>query len=62
MCLHGLHAFLFFRRYMSYMLVILDTEQNTYCKDSICNDPKLILDSYIKDPNNKICRAWVFEN
>ena len=29
------------------------------CKDSICNDPKLILGSYVKGPNNKICREWV---
>ena len=28
------------------------------CKDSICNDPKLMLGSHVKDPNNKICRAW----
>ena len=28
------------------------------CKDSICNDPKLVLGSYVKGPNNKICRAW----
>ena len=31
---------------------------NQTCKDSICNDPKLILGSYIKGPNNKICRVW----
>ena len=23
------------------------------CKDSICNDPKLVLDSNVKGPNNK---------
>ena len=23
-----------------------------------CNDPKLVLGSYVKGPNNKICRAW----
>ena len=23
------------------------------CKDSICNDPKLVLGSYVKGPNNK---------
>ena len=28
------------------------------CKDSICNDPELILGSYVKGLNNKICRAW----
>ena len=32
---------------------------NISCKDSICNDPKLVLGSYVKGPNNKICRAWV---
>ena len=31
---------------------------NQTCKDSICNDPKLILGPYIKGPNNKICREW----
>ena len=29
------------------------------CKDSICNNPKLVLGSYVKGPNNKICREWV---
>ena len=28
------------------------------CKDSICNDPKMMLGSHIKGPNNIICRAW----
>ena len=28
------------------------------CKDSICNDPKMVLGLYIKGPNNIICRAW----
>ena len=32
------------------------------CMDSICNDPKRILGSYVKGPNNIICRAWVFKN
>ena len=32
-----------------------------YCMDSICNDPKRVLGSYIKGPNNKICRAWVWQ-
>ena len=25
-----------------------------YCKDSICNDPKLVLGSNVKGPNNKL--------
>ena len=29
------------------------------CKDSICNDPKMVLGSYVKGPNNIICKAWV---
>ena len=29
------------------------------CKDSIYNDPKIVLDLYVKGPNNIICRAWV---
>ena len=28
------------------------------CKDSNCNDPKMVLGSYVKGPNNKICRTW----
>ena len=28
------------------------------CKDSICNNPKLVLGSHVQGPNNKICRAW----
>ena len=28
------------------------------CKDSICNDPKLVLGSYVKTSNNKIRKAW----
>ena len=27
------------------------------CKDSICNDPKLILGSYVKGPNNKFVES-----
>ena len=29
---------------------------NDYCKDSICNDPKLILGSNAKGPNNKFIK------
>ena len=29
-----------------------------YCKDSICNDPKSVLGSNVKGPNNKICKEW----
>ena len=29
-----------------------------HCEDSICNNPKLVLCSYVKGPNNKIIRAW----
>ena len=28
-----------------------------YCKDSICNDPKLILSSNVKGPNNKFVES-----
>ena len=28
------------------------------CKDAIRNDPKLVLGSYVKGANNKICREW----
>ena len=31
---------------------------NVICKDSICNDSKLVLGSYVKSSNNKICREW----
>ena len=33
-------------------------KKNYICKDSICDDPKLVLSSYVKGPNNKICREW----
>ena len=29
------------------------------CRDSIRDDPKIILGSYVKGPNNIICKAWV---
>ena len=28
------------------------------CKDSVYSDPKLVLGSYVKGPNNKIYRVW----
>ena len=28
------------------------------CRDSIRNDPKMVLGSHVKGPNNIICRAW----
>ena len=28
-------------------------------RDTICNDPHMIIGSYVKGPNNMICRAWV---
>ena len=31
------------------------------CKDSICNDPKMMLGSHVKGPNNIICRAWAWK-
>ena len=31
---------------------------NNLCRDSICSDPKLVLGSNVKGPNNKICREW----
>ena len=41
-----------------YMIVELDLKLFNWCKDSICNDPKLVLGSNVKGPNNKICREW----
>ena len=29
------------------------------CRNTICNDPHMIIGSYVKGPNNMICRAWV---
>ena len=40
------------KNYFTYIYIYI------YCKDSICNDPKLILGSYIKGSNNKIYREW----
>ena len=33
-----------------------------HCKDSVRNDPKMILGSHVRGSNNVICRAWVFKN
>ena len=27
-------------------------------RTQFCNDPKMVLGSYVNDPNNIICRAW----
>ena len=32
-----------------------------YCKDSVRDDPEIVLGSYVNGPNNVICRAWVCE-
>ena len=32
-----------------------------WCKDTIFNDPKMTLGSYVKGPNNMICREWVWK-
>jgi len=31
------------------------------CKDTIFNDPRMTLGSCVKDPNNTICREWVWK-
>ena len=31
------------------------------CKDTIFNDPRMTLGSYVKGPNNMICREWVWK-
>ena len=38
-------------------IVIYDVLFVTLCKDSICNDPKLVLGSYIEGPNNKFVES-----
>ena len=34
---------------------------NIGCRDTIFNDPRMTLGSYIKGPNNMICREWVWK-
>ena len=29
-----------------------------YCRDTIIHDPRITLGSYVKGPNNIICRVW----
>ena len=31
------------------------------CRDTIFNDPRMTWGSYIKGPNNMICREWVWK-
>ena len=31
------------------------------CRGTISNDPKITLGSYMKGPNNTICREWVWK-
>ena len=41
--------------------IIISTKKITlidYCRDSIRNNPKMVLGSHVKDLNNIICRAW----
>ena len=40
------------------IIYIYDIKLYSSCKDSIYNDPKLVLGSYVKSPNNKICITW----
>ena len=35
--------------------------ENGGCRDMIINDPRLTLGSYVKGPNNMICRVWVWK-
>ena len=42
-------------------LIFRTSYASTLCKDSICNDPKMILGSYVRGPNNIICRAWAWK-
>ena len=38
-------------------LKIIETKQNIYCRDTIFNDPRMTLGSYVKGPNNIIQRV-----
>ena len=48
----------FFFCFLSFVIFEFLLRQNCNCKDLICNDSKVVLGSYVKSPNNKICRAW----
>ena len=37
------------------------TKQIDTCRDTIFNDPRMTLGSYVKGLNNMICREWVWK-
>ena len=45
-----------------YLPVFLFCDANIYkCRDTIFNGPGMTLGSYVMDPNNMICREWVWK-
>ena len=39
----------------------LISRMNYTCRDTIFNDPRMTLGSYVKGLNNMICREWVWK-
>ena len=48
---------------LAYLQQMRLTMQKSYefCRDTIFNDQRMTLGSYIKGPNNMICREWVWK-
>ena len=38
--------------------IIYTVNSNCVCRDTIFNNPRMTLGSYVKDPNNMICKEW----
>ena len=52
--------FLYFQKVISIDFWKLEIQNSfLHCRDS--NDPKMVLGSHVRGPNNIICRAWVWK-
>ena len=45
-------------KYKTYIAIL---HLNNICRDTIFNDPRMTSGSYVKGPNNMICRKWVWK-
>ena len=46
--------FIYFLFFIIYLL-------NCHCRDTTFHDPRMTLGSYVKGPDNVICREWVWK-
>ena len=46
---------------LTFMQSTTNIEWDAICRDTIFNDPRMTLGSYVKGPNNMICREWVWK-